>query len=72
MAKKAKSKKPEYSGAPNKISESVWFYTTKKGLLFVAEAREPDGYLLKSVQFTVPWRKVVAVAEIHKTVRAQA
>lgn len=74
MAKKVQAKTKakaliSYSGSPQMISETCWFYETKKGLLFCVEARVPDGSLLKAVQFTMPWREVVAVADKYHAVR---
>lgn len=72
MPKKAQAKakaKISYNGSPHMISETCWFYETKKGLLFCVEARVPDGSLLKAVQFTMPWRQVVAAADKHHAVR---
>lgn len=54
-----------YKLEPQTIDRNTWFYEEPRGLLVVHEARDADGGYLRTDQFVIPWRKVVASVRRH-------
>jgi competence CoiA-like predicted nuclease len=51
---------------PQVIDAESWFYEDRKGLLIVHEIRTDDGSYIRTDQFTIPWRFVVASVKRHE------
>lgn len=58
---------PRHSLTPKTIDPNTWFYDDAKGILVVHEVRYPNGALIKTDQFIIPWRKVMSAVNRHCT-----
>jgi hypothetical protein len=61
-----KSDKYDYRGyptSPRSVNKSTWLYEEKKGLTVVRQLRNPQGVLVQSDFFHIPWRFILAAAK---------
>lgn len=61
---------PDYPLSPRSFGkdDNQWFYETPQGLCVVAELRDKSGYL-GTTNVTIPWAKVAAAVDNHRTVK---
>jgi predicted ArsR family transcriptional regulator len=60
-----------HSREPQKIDEESWFYDDSNGLLVVHEFRTDAGDYVRTDQFVIPWRLVLAAVKRHQLVAIQ-
>ena len=46
------------SRKPQHITEHLWYYEEKRGILIVHEIRDNEGKYIRTDQITIPWRKL--------------
>ena len=52
--------------APIRLSRTAWYYEKPKGLVVVAEARNPAGHHVATTIVTIPWHKLETSIARHK------
>lgn len=55
-----------HSREPMLVNNEVWYYEMPKGLLVVHEIRTDDGKYVRTDQFLIPWRSIMASVYRHE------